>query len=255
VSAERVHLLQVRTPEGVAFTFRLASPVLRAAALLIDWGVVAAAWSLLAVFLSLLSLVNRDVVGLVAAVVFFLLSQGYRIATEWLWRGQSIGKRVMRLRVVDERGLRLVFSQIVLRNLLRFVDALPLAYLVGGVAALVSRRGQRLGDLAAGTLVIWEPADPMPDLDTLRSEKYNSLRPHAPVVARLRQAVTPGEARAVWQALARRDGLDPEARVRLFAELAEHFRALTPLPPEVTEGVSDEQFIRNVVDVLFVNRR
>jgi uncharacterized RDD family membrane protein YckC len=254
VSAERVHLLRVRTPEGVAFTFRLASPVLRAAALFIDWGVISGAWSILATILSLLSLINRDVVGLVAAVLFFLLSQGYRIATEWLWRGQSIGKRVMRLRVVDEGGLRLTFSQIVLRNLLRFVDALPLAYLVGGIAALASRRGQRLGDLAAGTLVIWEPADPMPDLDVLSGEKYNSLRAHAPVVARLRQAVTPAEARAVLQALARRDTLEAEARVRLFAELAAHFRALTPLPLEATEGVSDEQLIRNIVDVLYVTR-
>lgn len=254
MSSERVHLLQVRTPEGVGFTFRLASPVLRATALLIDWGVVAAAWTLLAAIVSLLSLVNRDVAGLVAAVTYFVLSQGYRIATEWQWRGQSIGKRVMRLRVVDERGLRLMFSQVVLRNLLRFVDALPIAYMVGGMAALASRRGKRLGDLAAGTLVIWEPADPMPDLAALHSEKYNSLRAHTPVVARLRQAVTPAEARAVWQALARRDGLEAEARVRLFGELAEHFRALTPLPPETTEGVSDEQFVRNVIDVLYVNR-
>lgn len=254
MSSARVNLLEVRTPEGVAFRFRLASPVLRLAALFIDWAAVAAAWTLIAIVLALFQLISRDLAGLLGAVGFFLLSQGYRIYTEWRWRGQSLGKRMLRLRVVDERGLRLTFAQVVLRNLLRFIDALPLAYLVGGVAALVTRRGQRLGDLAAGTLVVWEPEEPMPDLAAWQGEKYNSLRAHGAVVARLRQAVTPGEARAAWQALARRDELDAEARIRLFAELAGHFRALTPMPAESTDGISDEQFVRNVVDVLYVSR-
>ena len=251
---ERLHLLRVRTPEGVAFSFRLASPVLRLSALTVDFFVVLAAWSAVSVVFALLELVARDFARAAAVIGFFLLSQGYRMGCEWLWRGQTLGKRLLRLRVVDERGLRLAFAQVVLRNLLRFVDALPLAYAVGGIAALVSRRGQRLGDLAAGTLVVWEPAEPAPDLAALRSDKYNSLRAHAPAVARLRQAVGPAEARVAWQALARRDRLDERARVALFAELAGHFKQLTPIPAEAADGVSDEQFVRNVVDVLFLTR-
>ena len=254
MSADRVHVLRVRTPEGVAFTFRLASPVLRAGALIIDWMAVSAAWSVVAGAVSLLHILSADVAGMAATLGYFALSQGYGIATEWLWRGQTIGKRVLRLRVVDARGLRLTFSQVVLRNLLRFVDGLPLFYLVGGVAALVSARGQRLGDLAADTLVVWEPAEPVPDFAALRGEKYNSLRAHAPAVARLRHAVSPAEARAAWSALVRRDQLDADARVRLFAELAAHFRARAQAPAEAAEGVADEQFVRNVVDVLYVNR-
>ncbi|HUR57656.1 MAG TPA: RDD family protein [Opitutaceae bacterium] len=254
MSVTRVNVLRVRTPEGVAFSFRLASPVLRLAALVIDWAAVAAAWSVLATLLALFQLVGRDVMGLVGTVAYFVLSEGYRIYTEWRWRGQTIGKRVLHLRVVDERGLRLTFAQVVLRNLLRFIDALPLAYLVGGVAALVTQRGQRLGDLAAGTLVIWEPEEAVPDPAIWQGEKYNSLRTHGAVVARLRQAVTPNEAQAAWQALARRDDLEAGARVRLFGELAAHFRALTPMPVEAVEGISDEQFVRNLVDVLYLSR-
>jgi uncharacterized RDD family membrane protein YckC len=250
----RVNVLHVRTPEGVAFTFRLASPVLRLAALIIDWAVVAAAWSLLAAPLALLKLISGDLVGLVGTVAYFVLSQGYRIFTEWRWRGQSVGKRLLHLRVVDEHGLKLTFAQVVLRNLLRFVDVLPIAYLVGGIAALATQRGQRLGDLAAGTLVVWEPPEALPDPASWREEKYNSLRTHGAVVARLRQAVGPAEARAAWQALARRDELDPDARVRLFAEMAAYFRALTPLPTEAIDGISDEQLMRNIVDVLYVSR-
>jgi uncharacterized RDD family membrane protein YckC len=254
MSTERVLLWRLRTPEGVSFTFRLASPMLRLAAVVIDWATVSAAWSVLAVPIALLKIVNQDFAMMVATVSYFLLSQGYRMATEWLWRGQTLGKRLLQLRVVDERGLRLTFAQVALRNLLRFVDVLPVGYLVGGTAALMSRRGQRLGDIAAGTLVVWEPVDAAPDLATLSSEKYNSLRAHASVVSRLRHAVTPAEARAAWQALARREELEAEARVRLFAEMAEHFRRLTPVPVEAVDGVSDEQFVRNIVDVLYVTR-
>ncbi|MDO8544310.1 MAG: RDD family protein [Opitutaceae bacterium] len=254
MNGERLHQVRVRTPEGVSFAFRIASPVLRAGATAIDIGVVFAVWSALAVLVSLLKLVSADIAGLVATVLYFLLSQGYIIAAEWMWRGQSIGKRVMRLRVVDARGLRLTFAQVVLRNLLRFIDALPVMYLVGGVAALLNARGQRLGDLAADTLVVWEPAEPVPDFAVLQGEKYNSLRTYGPAVARLRHAVSPAIARAAWNALSRREEFEPAARVHLFAELAGHFRHVAAAPAELTEGLSDEQFVRNVVDVLHVSR-
>ncbi len=251
---ERTHRWRVRTPEGVAFSVRLASPVLRAAAFMIDWAVVSAAWAAIGTVLNLLHVLSGDLAGMVLTIGYFVFSQGYAIATEWGWRGQSVGKRVMQLRVVDARGLRLSFAQIVLRNLLRFVDGLPAFYLVGGVAALLSRRAQRLGDLAADTLVVWEPPEPEPDLAALRGDKYNSLRAHAPAVARLRQALNPAEARAIWSAVARRDQFDAEARVRLFAELAAELRAIAAAPAEAAEGVADEQFVRNVLDVLYVNR-
>lgn len=254
ITAERTCVLHIRTPEGVSFRFRLASPVLRAGAMIIDWGIVSAIWSVAATVITLLSVVSVDFAGMVGTVAYFLLSLGYDIVGEYYWNGQTFGKRLLRLRVVDAAGLRLTLPQVVLRNLLRFVDRLPLAYLVGGVAMLASRRAQRLGDLAADTLVVWEPSEPEPDLAWLQGEKYNSLRALAPVVARLRQAVSPAQARAAWAALARRDQLDPQERVLLFAELAAHFRAVAAVPELVLDGVSDEQFVRNVVDVLFVSR-
>jgi uncharacterized RDD family membrane protein YckC len=254
MSADRTQMLRVSTPEGVAFSFRLASPVLRLGALAVDFAAVIAAWSVASVVISLLGLVAVDLARAVNLIGFFVFSQGYRIVCEWRWRGQTVGKKLLHLRVVDEQGLRLTFTQVVLRNLLRFVDVLPLAYGVGGIAALVSSRGQRLGDLAAGTIVIWEPVEPRPDFAALRSDKYNSLRAHPPVVARLRQAAGPAEARAAWQALARRDQLEETARVALFAALADYFKSLTPIPADAADGVADEQFVRNVVDVLFLTR-
>lgn len=254
MNPDRTHLLRVRTPEGVAFTLRLASPVLRAAALIVDFALVLAVWSVVGTVLSLLSLISRDIAGLVLTVGYFLFSESYWIVSEWLWGGQTLGKRLLRLRVVDARGLRLTFTQVVLRNLLRFVDGLPLLYLVGGVATLLGRRGQRLGDLAADTLVIWEPSEPPPDFAVLRAEKYNSLRDHLPAVARLRQGVSPAEVRAIWSAVVRRDQLEAAARVQLFADLAAHLRRIASAPPELTDGIADEQFVRNAVDILCLSR-
>ena len=98
MSAERVQRWQVRTPEGVAFTFRIASPVLRLAAVLVDAATVSAVWSLLAVPIALLKIVSADLAGMIATVSYFLLSQGYRMMAEWRWRGQTLGKRLLRLR-------------------------------------------------------------------------------------------------------------------------------------------------------------
>src|ERR1039458_4594295 len=99
---------------------------------------------------SALDLFSRDVAAAVTTVLYFVISVVYGILLEWRWRGQTIGKRILGLRVLDIHGMRLQLSQIVLRNLLRFVDMLPAFYLVGGIACLFSRNAQRLGDLAVG---------------------------------------------------------------------------------------------------------
>jgi len=181
----------------------------------------------------------------------FVIEIGYGIFFEWTWRGQTIGKRLFRLRVVDVEGMRLQFNQIVVRNLLRFVDKLPLCYFVGGVACWLSPKCQRLGDLAANTIVIRSPRVFEPDLDQLLAGKFNSLREYPHLVARLRQNVSPAEAGIALQALLRRDEFEPAARVNMFSDLAAHFRTKVEFPSEATDGVADEQYLRNVVDVLY----
>jgi len=135
------------------------------------------------------------------------------------------------------------------------VDILPGSYLVGGIACCVTARAQRLGDLAANTVVIRVPRLEQPDLTQLLAGRFNSLRAHPHLCARLRQQVSPAEAAAALQALVRRDALEPVARVQLFTELAARFRARVAFPPETVEGLADEQYVRDVVDVLYQTRR
>lgn len=246
--------LRIRTPEGVLFSFPIASPVSRFLAWSVDAAVIAAVSSVASICLGVLGAVSLDFARAAGVICYFVISIGYGIAAEWYWRGQTIGKRLLRLRVMDEQGLHLRFNQIVIRNLLRAVDGLPGLYFLGGVACLLSRRGQRLGDFAANTVVIRSPRVAEPDLDQLAQGKFNSLRQFPHLEARLRQRVSPAEAGVLLEALMRRDDFDAAARVRLFAELAGHCRTLVHFPPEETESLADEQYVRNVVDILFRKR-
>ena len=250
----RTNRLLIKTPEGVLFSLTLAGPVVRFLAWVVDLATIAVLARLVGYLTAVLGLISRDLGSAVSIASYFIISVGYGIALEWVWRGQTLGKRLLGLRVMDEQGLRLTFSQVVLRNLLRVVDSLPAVYLVGGLACLISRRSQRLGDLAGGTIVVRRRLPAEPDLDRLLADKYNSFREFPHLEARLRQKTAPIEAGVALEALLRRDSLDPEARVELFREIADHFRGLAGFPAEALEGVSDEQYVRNVVDSLFRKR-
>jgi hypothetical protein len=174
------------------------------------------------------------------------------MVTEWLWSGRTVGKRLMKLRVIDERGLSLGLKQVVIRNLFRLLDMMPSTfYLLGGISCLLTKRCQRIGDIAAGTLVIREVETATPALEEfVRGEKNSfSAMPH--LEARLRQRTSPEEARLVLDAVTRRNELDPEARLLLFSELADYFRSIAEFPDEITIGLSDEQYVRNVASTLF----
>lgn len=247
----RTSTLQIRTVEGVVFSQLLAGPVTRFLAWLVDLLCIVVVMTAFGWLTSLLGLLSWNIAGAVSAIGYFVISIGYGIACEWGWRGQTIGKKVLRLRVVDAEGMRLQFNQIVTRNLLRFVDSLPATYLVGGLVCWFSPKCQRLGDIAANTVVIRSPRVREPDLDQLLAGKFNSLRQFPHLAARLRQNVSPAEAAVALQALIRRNDFDPVDRVELFAELAAHFRAKVEFPPEATDGIADEQYLRNVVDVIY----
>lgn len=243
--------LVVRLPEGVEFALPLAGPMRRLLAMLIDVAAVGAASSLVSVAALALAVISIDLAAAVATLLYFVLAVGYGIACELWLRGQTFGKRVLGLRVMDARGLRLSPAQVVLRNLLRPVDALPALYLVGGVAALLSSRGQRLGDLAAGTVVVRIGGGAAVGREAWSGDRFNSLAAYPHLIARLRQSVTPEEARLTLEALQRRDELAPAARLELYAALAEHLRERVRFPEEAWSGLPDEQYVRNVVELLF----
>ena len=247
----KTNTLQITTPEGITFSLNLAGPITRFLAYAIDLLCIQVTLIIVGTVIGMLRIVSFDLASAVIILAYFIVQIGYGIALEWLWRGQTIGKRLLRLRVMDEQGLYLQFNQVVIRNLLRFVDSLPAFYLVGGIACLVSRRAQRLGDFVARTVVVRTTTVAEPDLKQLLSDKFNSFREYPHLAARLRQRVGPQEASIALQALLRRNEFEPVERIELFDQIAEHFKTIVEFPQEATDGISDEQYIRNVVDVLF----
>jgi uncharacterized RDD family membrane protein YckC len=249
--SERIRSLRIRTPEGIEFSLPLAGPLVRFLALLVDAACVSCAASVLTTVLHLLAVISLDFARALMTVGVFLLSLGYGILLEWYWRGQTLGKRMFRLRVMDGQGLQLHFGQVVLRNLLRTVDMFPGLYLVGGVVSFFAGRNQRLGDIAAGTIVVRTPEPDPPNLERLSTYKYNSLREYPRQASRLRRTISGEEASIALRAVLRRDEMKPEARCRLFGELAEHFRSRVSFPSEAYEGISDERCIQNVLDIVY----
>ncbi len=251
---QRTNTLYIRTPEGITFALLLAGPMVRFLAWAVDFACIFVIMMVISIGIQFTAIVSTDFAQAALVISYFLVSIGYGILCEWYYKGQTLGKRLLSVRVMDVQGLRLQPSQIIIRNLLRFIDSLPLCYLVGGLSCLLSPKAQRLGDLAANTIVIREPKIPRPDLEQLLTHKYNSLRDHPHLVARLRQRTSPREADIAFQALLRRDELDPLSRVDLFTQIASHYKKIIAFPQEVTDGITEEQFVRNVVEVLFLAR-
>jgi hypothetical protein len=123
------------------------------------------------------------------------------------------------------------------------------------LVSFFSARSQRLGDLVAGTVVARTVKAAPPDVAGVLAGKFNSFRDHPHLEARLRQKVTPEEAQLALHALVRRDELETEGRVRLYEKLANLFREKVKFPDDAIFGMSDEQYIRNVVETVFRSRK
>jgi uncharacterized RDD family membrane protein YckC len=234
------------TPEAVALEFRTANLGSRILAYLIDM-VAVAAGILAGLFAVALLGQASDVVvpdWVALTIVLVLLPSwwlGYFIAFETLWRGRTLGKAALGLRVVTKEGAPVRFRHAAIRGLLGLVDFLVLGGFLAVVFILFTRDNQRLGDLVAGTLVLRE---------------RSALAPPAPVsfapppglehyVATLDPSgVANEEYQAVRTFLLRAPSLSPGPRSTLALQLADPLAArLRPPPPA---GISPEVYLQCV---------
>jgi len=140
----------VETPEGVELALHVAGPVPRALAWVIDFLIRTVIYIVLAFTFSVMGKMGM---GLLAIVVF-LMEWWYPVLFEVHAHGRTPGKRALGLHVLHDNGTPVGWSASLVRNLLRAVDFLPLFYGLGLAAMLVNRDFKRLGDLAAGTVVV-----------------------------------------------------------------------------------------------------
>ncbi len=159
--------LDIQTPENVAFGYQVAGIGSRFIAVLLDTIVITLLQVVIvivaAVIISLLdkaALVEQLAPWVIAifGVILSLFYGGYYVFFEMLWNGQSPGKRWAGLRVIRTDGTPITLSEALIRNLVRLVDFLPAAYGVGIITMFIDKQSRRLGDLAAGTLVVHDRA-------------------------------------------------------------------------------------------------
>lgn len=244
---EAVHV--VRTPEQVEFEFPLAGPTVRLLAWAIDGVLIGAAIIAVSVLLLFLDFTVAGLGTALILVAVFLINWGYFVACETLLSGQTLGKRALGLRVLQDTGVRIGFAQSALRNLLRAVDHLPALYLVGGISALLSEEGKRLGDHVAGTIVVRErrrriPAAVASAAGVADGAALTRLR------AKVRPRATPAERELLVAAALRRDELSLGARLLVFGELAAV--CTERLGVERPPHLSEEKFVLQVALALLV---
>src|SRR6266545_601115 len=147
--------LVVATPERVSFDYQVAGVATRGIANLLDLLILIVV--LAGLYLAALAIDAAGagtVADLMAIIGSFVVVFGYFWACEAFWRGQTVGKRVFRLRAVGDRGEPMTFIQAGIRNVVRIIDFLPYAYGLGLVVLFINGRGKRPGDLAEGTIVV-----------------------------------------------------------------------------------------------------
>lgn len=229
----------VLTPEYVEFDFVLAGLFSRFLAWLIDTLITFALAIGLMIALSLAMFAFPGFGSALGIVVWFLVDWGYAIVLESAWSGQTIGKRAMGLRVIQESGVRIGFLQAVLRNLARPIDRLPFLYAIGGTAALFSQSQQRLGDMLAGTIVVRDRRLKIP-ASIARPEGETALLDDPLFRARIARLSAEEEA-LIFSAALRREELGLEARLSLFAALSQRLQDDADLykPPHL----SDEKLV------------
>jgi uncharacterized RDD family membrane protein YckC len=162
-AVEKLDTLQtVELAEGVEIRLRIAGPVLRGSAYMIDLLIRIGVIIICSVILAVAGIaIGGNVSKGFWLLIWFLLDWIYPVVFEAGKRGATPGKRMLGLRVVQATGSPITFGQSVIRNFLRFIDGFPLVtYAVGLGSCLASKRFQRLGDLAAGTVVIYTKQTP-----------------------------------------------------------------------------------------------
>ncbi|MCA1656892.1 MAG: RDD family protein [Actinobacteria bacterium] len=239
--------ISVATPEGVTLEVSLAGVGSRFVAALLDQLIRLAVLGALFLGLALLRPVAEVSWGGVVAVLLvavFVVQFGYDVAFETLASGRTPGKRWTGLRVVKMGGAPVGFLSSALRNLLRLVDYLPGFYLVGILAVLFTKNNQRLGDLAAGTIVVRErrrPASPLPPAHSPAAPGPSTADSGLWDVS----AITSEEVATVRRFLDRRTSLAPDARQRLALDMATRLGPKVVGPPREWQA---ESFLEYLVE-------
>lgn len=236
--------VSVRTPESIAFSYELAglgSRFLAVAAdmaiqvllvLAIFWGIALAAGTAAPPSRTEMRLTESLALALVIAIVFAVFF-GYFILFEAFWNGQTPGKRLLGLRVVRDGGYPVDMGAATIRNLIRVGEFGFGFYAISAAAAILSKENKRLGDMAAGTIVVREAKPATLESIVARSQSTTDRV----------QSITEEEHALIDRFVNRREGLERHVRADIAAKLAQRIR---PRVPYDLQRLDDEELLERV---------
>lgn len=241
--------ISVSTPESVEFSYEPAGIGSRFVASILDTALQAVILLGIALVFGMQSLPLKSISSVLntwaaAATVLlaFLVFWGYYIFFEMLWNGQTPGKRTARVRVLKDGGYPLGFLDSVVRNLLRPIDFLPFFYGVGAVVVFLNGRCKRVGDFAAGTIVVKEQRVEMPS--SLRSLYLSVPQSQEDMVIGGQRfniyQLSESEFHVVRQFMIRRSTIRRGARSALARKIARPLIKKLGLKPELIRGREEE---------------
>lgn len=241
--------VNIDTPENVAFNYEIAGLGSRFIAALVDSLIIVLTLGVLyAVVLGSINL-TRFTLGLgdLAAtwslaflvLMSFLILWGYYVLFETLWNGRTLGKRWAKLQVVRLDGAPIGLTESIIRNVVRLVDFLPFSYGIGVIAMFLDPQSRRLGDFAAGTLVVLDQAQDL-TLHTLTRSPFAPSRLQGPARAEALpvERLSDAEMQLVRDFLSRQFELgNPRAIgqqlvVRAFQSMGVSLERVSQRPPE-----------------------
>jgi len=172
---------EVEVPEGITLSLPVASLVSRSLAFLIDllirFAIIFVALQIFAIF--------GDLGSGFVLIAMFLVEWFYPVLFEVFYHGQTLGKKVMGIMVINDDGTPIDWSSSIVRNLLRFADFLPFMYAFGFLSMMFSRDFKRLGDFAAGTLVVHK----LEQIDKAEQSTLDGLAPKVPLTLEEQSAI------------------------------------------------------------------
>jgi uncharacterized membrane protein SpoIIM required for sporulation/uncharacterized RDD family membrane protein YckC len=224
-------VVDVETPEQVVLSFTIAGIGSRAAAALIDSVVLVMLFiaATVTVGSAFRALVHHITAGWTQSIILalwivfsFAALWGYYVLFEALWDGQTLGKRLIGLRVVRDGGYSIDFAASAVRNIMRLIDVQPIGtYFAGLVSIIVSPSGKRLGDYAAGTIVVRERA-------VIERGTAPAVQPPGGAVVATTTNLTDDEFALLDRYEQRRESLEPNRAAHFESELAARFRSRAP---------------------------
>jgi uncharacterized RDD family membrane protein YckC len=231
--------VQIETPEQLDLGLEVAGLGSRFYAKVVDWVIKFKLMALTGLAFLIFTSSGGDTglvpaepgaVGLLLGILIFAFFMGYDIFFEIRFNGRTFGKWWAGIRVVRESGAPVDFRSVCIRNLLSLVDALPMLYLLGCVIVQLSARSQRLGDMAAGTIVVRERQVEAPEKEIIRlgflvSDEFQFT------ADQLRNC-TPNDRHILRSFFRRYQEMNEEARHQLACRLAEQFLEKIPYQPD-----------------------